>query len=115
MSYRVKIHDSTLDPLACCCSAPLSRGADSLARRSHSSLKVRSTSSWAIDGRDDLVDEPVLASLLRRHIVVTVEILDDTLARLAGHLGVHADERALDLQDLLRLHPDVLGLTARAA
>eukprot|EP00411_Alexandrium_monilatum_P084917 CAMPEP_0175735088 /NCGR_PEP_ID=MMETSP0097-20121207/52722_1 /TAXON_ID=311494 /ORGANISM="Alexandrium monilatum, Strain CCMP3105" /LENGTH=204 /DNA_ID=CAMNT_0017043137 /DNA_START=44 /DNA_END=654 /DNA_ORIENTATION=+ len=64
---------------------------------------------------DDLVDQAVLLGLLGRHEVVAHEVLPEGLLRLARHAGVHPDDVALDLQDLLGLDLDVLRLALRPA
>mmetsp|Transcript_1510 Transcript_1510/g.3890 ORF Transcript_1510/g.3890 Transcript_1510/m.3890 type:complete len:217 (-) Transcript_1510:114-764(-) len=73
---------------------------------------ITSTSRLQVD---DLVDQAVFQGLLSGHVVVTAEVLDDTLTGLPGHLRVHGHESLLDLEDLLRLHLNVLRLPLAAA
>ena len=54
--------------------------------------------------------EGVAMRLLRRHVIIPIQILNDALPRLPCHLRVHGDERAFDLEDLLGLDADVLRL-----
>lgn len=64
---------------------------------------------------DDLVDQPVLLGVLRRHEVVPVGILLDFLQGLAGLIGEELIETVPHAQDALGADLDVGSLSLGAA
>ena len=80
-------------------------------------MRHRSTSRRYLHGvlLDHLVDESVLAGLLRREPAVAVGVGLDPLHRLAGVEGDPLGEHALEVDDLLGLDGDVRRLALHAA